>query len=223
MARYIIDINHNDELPVVIRKCNENFRSIFNKKSSIDIDTTNIATIDYVQEAIQAACPVEGYSNGWYYQLYQSGWIHAYTVLDFDVSTIDFHIQTVPLPTRMLNTDYSVHVDGGVDSVERAYSITKNNTIDDVYICVYNDFVDSTNLTTKVAVVIDGYTDGSTPPSPGGDRLPDYMGVSIIIPSRIDQILPTENKSVLTDITVQRVPESLVDNEAGGRTYTILS
>lgn len=31
-TQYIIDINHNDELPVVIRKCNENFRALLSQR-----------------------------------------------------------------------------------------------------------------------------------------------------------------------------------------------
>lgn len=33
--QYVVDINHNDELPVVIRKCNENFRAILAQRSKI--------------------------------------------------------------------------------------------------------------------------------------------------------------------------------------------
>lgn len=35
MTQYVVDINHNDELPVVIRKCNENFRAIMSQRSKI--------------------------------------------------------------------------------------------------------------------------------------------------------------------------------------------
>lgn len=48
--QYIIDLNHNDELPVVIRKCNENFRAILSQRSKISqidnsIINNNIAKV----------------------------------------------------------------------------------------------------------------------------------------------------------------------------------
>lgn len=48
--QYIIDLNHNDELPVVIRKCNENFRAILSQRSKIaqidnSIINNNIAEV----------------------------------------------------------------------------------------------------------------------------------------------------------------------------------
>ena len=216
----IAEFNLSDGLtPRQVDKLNHNFRQILRQLPQF-MEGESGGGGD-VPEDIADYILSTGIAQGWYYQLYKSGWLHAYTVVEFDISTVDWHVQTLALPTTMANTDYSVHVDGAVDSVERAYSITASNTVDDVYICLYNDWVDSYNLTAKVAIVIDGYAAGAIVPQ--GDRLPDYVGVSIVIPSRVQQILPTENKSVLNDITVTAIPEEVVDNPEGGRTFTIAS
>lgn len=43
--QYVVDINHNDDLPTVIRKCNENFKAILAQRSKISqIETNDYST-----------------------------------------------------------------------------------------------------------------------------------------------------------------------------------
>jgi len=56
-----------------------------------------------------------------------------------------------------------------------------------------------------------------------GQILPIYTGATTIIPTASNQVLPTEKKSVLEDITVTAVPTYETSNPSGGYTFTILS
>ena len=216
----IAEFNLSDGLtPRQVGKLNHNFRQILRQLPQF-MEGESGGGGD-VPEDIADYILSTGIAQDWYYQLYKTGWIHAFRIVEIDISTTGYHNTTLTLPAEMANTDYSVHVDGANYLVQQAYCIVADNTTEETTVTVYNASTAADVSTIKVAVVLDGYIGGSIVPS--GDRLPEYMGVSIVIPSRIDQTLSTENKSVLTDITVTAVPESLVDNEAGGRTYTILS
>lgn len=56
-----------------------------------------------------------------------------------------------------------------------------------------------------------------------GQMLPDYDGAYVVIPSVIDQTLPTNGKSMRDDMTVTAVPYYETSNDAGGITVSIMS
>lgn len=53
-TRYIIDINHNDDLQTVIRKCNRNFKVIVGQQSKLDQIEANDAS-DAVSNIVSGA------------------------------------------------------------------------------------------------------------------------------------------------------------------------
>lgn len=53
-TRYIIDINHNDDLQTVIRKCNRNFKVIVGQQSKLDQIEANNAS-DAVSNIVSGA------------------------------------------------------------------------------------------------------------------------------------------------------------------------
>lgn len=56
----------------------------------------------------------------------------------------------------------------------------------------------------------------------GGGRLPDYDGEYVITPKTSEeQVLPTKNKSMIDDLTVEKVPYEEVTNLGGGLTAVI--
>jgi len=56
-----------------------------------------------------------------------------------------------------------------------------------------------------------------------GQILPIYTGSTTVVPTATNQVLPTEKKSVMEDITVTAVPTYETSNPSGGYTFTILS
>lgn len=52
--------------------------------------------------------------------------------------------------------------------------------------------------------------------------IPAYEGEYNIVPSRQDQVLPTENKRMTSDLTVEKVPYFEVSNASGGTTAIII-
>ena len=55
-----------------------------------------------------------------------------------------------------------------------------------------------------------------------GGRLPPYTGDYTVTPDLIDDIIvPTAQKSMTDNLTVEAVPTYEVDNEAGGVTFVI--
>jgi hypothetical protein len=55
-----------------------------------------------------------------------------------------------------------------------------------------------------------------------GGRLPPYTGDYTVTPDLIDDIiLPTANKSMSDNVTVERVPSYEVENPAGGITFIL--
>jgi len=54
-----------------------------------------------------------------------------------------------------------------------------------------------------------------------GGRLPDYTGDYTVKPKLIEQVLPTNGKSMNDDVTVKEVPVARVGNLGGGYTVTI--
>lgn len=56
----------------------------------------------------------------------------------------------------------------------------------------------------------------------GGGRLPDYDGAYVITPKNWEDIvLPTKDKSMKDDLTVEKVPYEEVTNLGGGLTAVI--
>ena len=54
-----------------------------------------------------------------------------------------------------------------------------------------------------------------------GGRLPDYEGSYDITPRLVEQVLPTNGRSMNDDVTVREVPVDRVKNLGGGNTVTI--
>lgn len=55
----------------------------------------------------------------------------------------------------------------------------------------------------------------------GGGKLPTYEGSYEVTPRKVEQILPTKNKSMLDNVTVFSIPYVEVSNLGGGLTATI--
>lgn len=54
-----------------------------------------------------------------------------------------------------------------------------------------------------------------------GGRLPDYEGSYTVKPKLVEQVLPTNGRSMNDDVTVEEVPVERVGNLGGGYTVTI--
>ena len=54
-----------------------------------------------------------------------------------------------------------------------------------------------------------------------GGRLPDYEGLYTVKPKLVEQVLPTNGRSMNDDVTVEEVPVERVGNLGGGYTVTI--
>lgn len=64
----------------------------------------------------------------------------------------------------------------------------------------------------------DSFLDATIDVASGYDR---YTGKTIVEPDFIDQVLPTENKVVASDITIKKIKVSYTPNEGGGQTVYI--
>lgn len=161
-----------------------------------------------------------GVSQGWYYQLFHTGRIHAFRTLSMATTTTGtFTTATVQLPCRMANTDYVIQVNPGIGNAARAYDIYANRADDECVIACYFESGDWL-ATTGISLTLDGFAYGSVPPS--GTRLPDYTGATEVTPLiDVQQVLPTQNTSVLSNVTVFEIPRADRSNEAGGTTVTI--
>jgi len=159
-----------------------------------------------------------GVSQGWYYQLYDSGRIRAFRVLGVSMdSPVDGYVITsVPLPATMNGTDYVVQVNPGIYKVSKAYDIYADRTVTTASVALR---VDSAGGTTGVSLTLDGFVDGAVIPQ--GTRLPDYTGATSVTPRTYQQTLATQDTSVLDDITVFEIPRADTSNESGGLTVTI--
>ena len=54
-----------------------------------------------------------------------------------------------------------------------------------------------------------------------GGRLPDYEGSYDVTPRLVEQVLPTNGRSMNDDVTIKEVPVARVTNPSGGKTCTI--
>lgn len=54
-----------------------------------------------------------------------------------------------------------------------------------------------------------------------GGRLPDYEGDYEVTPRLVEQVLPTNGRSMNDDVTVREVPVARVSNPSNGKTVTI--
>ena len=54
-----------------------------------------------------------------------------------------------------------------------------------------------------------------------GGKLPDYEGEYTVKPKLVEQVLPTNGRSMNDDVTVEEVPVERVGNLGGGYTVTI--
>lgn len=54
-----------------------------------------------------------------------------------------------------------------------------------------------------------------------GGRLPNYNGNYTVIPKTYEQTLETENKSMVDDVVIEKIPYSVVENASGGNTINI--
>lgn len=54
-----------------------------------------------------------------------------------------------------------------------------------------------------------------------GGKLPDYEGEYTVKPKLVEQVLPTNGKSMNDDVTVEEVPVSRVTNPSQGTTVVI--
>lgn len=54
-----------------------------------------------------------------------------------------------------------------------------------------------------------------------GGKLPDYEGDYEVTPRLVEQVLPTKDKSMLDDVTVNPIGVDRVSNPSGGKTVTI--
>jgi len=161
-----------------------------------------------------------GVSQGWYYQLFHTGRIHAFRTLTMATSTAGFVTATVSLPCTMSDTDYVIQVNPGIGNVSAAYDIYANRSTSQAVIALYVSSTGSWLPTTGVSLTLDGFVDGAVPPS--GTRLPDYTGATEVTPLiDVQQVLPTQNTSVLSDVTVFEIPRADRSNESGGTTVTI--
>ena len=210
-----------------------------------DGSTTNITAVDCIGCRVADRCLVEivnnqalataivggvhggedwvvdaGISQGWYYQLYHSGRIHAFRILSMATSAAGFVTANVSLPCTMADTDYVIQVNPGIGNVSKAYDVYADRTTSLACIALYVDSTGSWLPTSGVSLTLDGFVDGSVPPS--GTRLPDYTGATEVTPLvDIQQTLPTQNTSVLSNVTVFEIPRANTSNDAGGTTVTI--
>jgi hypothetical protein len=56
-----------------------------------------------------------------------------------------------------------------------------------------------------------------------GGRLPDYEGSYTVKPKLVEQVLPTNGRSMNDDVTVEEVPVARVENLGHGTTVVICS
>ena len=54
-----------------------------------------------------------------------------------------------------------------------------------------------------------------------GGRLPDYEGSYDVTPRLVEQVLPTNGRSMNDDVTVREVPVERVSNPSNGKTVVI--
>ena len=54
-----------------------------------------------------------------------------------------------------------------------------------------------------------------------GGRLPDYEGSYDVTPRLVEQVLPTNGRSMNDDVTVREVPIERVSNPSNGKTVVI--
>lgn len=54
-----------------------------------------------------------------------------------------------------------------------------------------------------------------------GGRLPDYEGEYTVTPRLVEQVLPTNGKSMNSDLTVEAIGVDRVSNPSGGKTVVI--
>jgi len=71
----------------------------------------------------------------------------------------------------------------------------------------------STTIADAMDVLIAGY-------GHGGETYEEYTGVYEITPSTSEQVLPTAQKVLTADVTVQEIPYYETTNESGG--YTVI-
>lgn len=57
--------------------------------------------------------------------------------------------------------------------------------------------------------------------SSSGHGLPEYEGIYEVTPRKIEQTLPTKNRSLNKDVTVYAIPYAETTNPAGGTTVVI--
>ena len=108
---------------------------------------TAVDVADYITD--------EGTSNGWSYQLYKSGRIHAFRTYDYSCSTQGYVTPQVALPFTMADTNYSVQVNHGIWRVTNAYEITANRTTTEIALAFW---VDSAGADTATAsLTLDGF------------------------------------------------------------------
>lgn len=55
----------------------------------------------------------------------------------------------------------------------------------------------------------------------GGGDVPVYDGTYTVTPDTVQQVLPTAQKKMVSDVTVLKIPYYTVSNTAGGETVTI--
>jgi hypothetical protein len=150
-----------------------------------------------------------GAAGGWYYELYDSGYIHAWGEFAITWGTSNNWYLTIPTPATMANASYVPHAQISSWKVDQCYAGNRTTT----------QFQIATTAsgggdTGTVWVTLDGYVDGASIPQ---GRLADYTGAVNVTPSNTLQTLATQDTSVLDDITVQPVPYSTsVDPVSGG-------
>ena len=74
----------------------------------------------------------------------------------------------------------------------------------------------SLSLDTSVRIEFDVGVEMGT-----GGRLPDYEGEYTVTPRLVEQILPTNGRSMNDDVTVEAIGVDRVSNPSGGKTVTI--
>ena len=145
-----------------------------------------------------------GIAQGWYYQLHASGYIHAWRNLSVSLSTAGVQVAaTVTLPCTMADTAYCVTVGNGNYMISETWEIYADRTTGAIKVGI--NVATTSSGTTSLALTLDGFVNGAVPPS--GDRLPDYTGATSVTPSEVVQVLPTDDTSVLSDITIAPIPQ----------------